>query len=131
MADSNVRRLKKKYAANIEAEIFTINTEINEIIPKIQDLDIKTIRHLDLENIKRLRNSIQDLKRMVNALNTHYRRILEDNSNPNPYKAMIESEDKEHLLIVDPHRLHLAQICDDEEVVNANIVTDIFPVIKQ
>ena len=62
MGTSNIGKLRKELARIIEAEIFTINTELSNLQTNIPQIRFKELKHLDMSDLKRLRREIQNLQ---------------------------------------------------------------------
>ena len=78
MSSSNIRMIRKKYAQGVKDEIFTINTEVDEAISKIRDFDYNALKYMNIEDLKGLRQSIHQLKGMINTVNVRFDHIAAD-----------------------------------------------------
>jgi len=111
MANSNVKKLRKKYAADISDEIATINHELESQYNTLKGFDYKSLRVLDLKQLKNLRNEIQYLKSKIERINTLYAIIVSDKLRW-PQVGIPDGNGK--IIAVDSHRLHIAQVTDQE-----------------
>lgn len=69
MGNSNQKILRKKFAQECADEIFTINTEIDNITERLKNIDYKNLTKLNLSDLKRIRQELQHLKRNINRVN--------------------------------------------------------------
>jgi len=59
MANSTKRDYRKKIAKDLEDEILTINTEIENLVNSVKVVNFKELRRLNIAELKNIRQTIQ------------------------------------------------------------------------
>lgn len=78
MPSSNQKILRKKVAAKVEAEITTVNVDIEEFYQKFKEVDFKTLHSLSYDRLKSIREDIQWLLPRMNKLRINLENIGKD-----------------------------------------------------
>jgi len=94
---SNQKKLRKKVAAKLEDEIFTINTDVELLHGKIKQLNFKELHSLSYDHLKSIREEISwiiprlnNLNNIVNNIEKGHGRII-DLTEENLPKVVIAS----------------------------------------
>lgn len=106
MGNSNAKILRKKLASKIEDELFTINTEIENLKSlEISAENLKKLKRLNYDDLVRLRGNIQSISHTVDRA----KRTLNNISRVDYWDDVIEKteedEDELNTLIVDKNTI--------------------------
>lgn len=82
MSNSNAKLYKKKLAHLIEDEYFTIQTEFENLTSDLPNLELSTLKRVELNSLKEFRKEVQELAKSVKRV-----KYLADNLKTNklPY----------------------------------------------
>jgi regulator of replication initiation timing len=76
---SHVSKLRRKVAKLIEAEILTINIEIESMKEKLLEIKFPDLKVHNLDRLKDLRTNISSLKSSINHTNNTIKKLIENN----------------------------------------------------
>jgi len=97
MGESNARKLRKQIAKNVVDERFTIQTELDNLTTKINEVDLKSLKKLSYHDLRLLREAIQAIGFKIKDAN--YR--IDNISTCRDFSQVIEGEDGERILFPD------------------------------
>lgn len=90
MSNSVRAKIRKKLARELEDEIITVNSELLGLTNKIPSFDYKTLKRIDLEKLRELRESLQNINRMIKKVNNNF------DSLGKPYYGSVSVHDEEN-----------------------------------
>lgn len=99
MSNSNAKLYKKKLTNLIEDEYFTIQTEFENLTSDLPNLELSTLKRVELNSLKEFRKEVQELARIVKRV-----KYLADNLKTNklPYGTYnIEQINGQEILVSD------------------------------
>lgn len=99
MSNSNAKLYKKKLAQLIEDEYFTIQTEFENLTSDLPNLELSSLKRVELNSLKEFRKEVQELARIVKRV-----KYLADNLKTNklPYGTYnIEQINGQEILVSD------------------------------
>lgn len=73
--NSNAKIQRKQKAATINDELFTVQTEIDNLQLKLNSLDVSKLKTLSLNELTYFRNKIQRVQILVRDLNSSIKNI--------------------------------------------------------
>jgi hypothetical protein len=73
--NSNAKIQRKQKAATIADELFTVQTEIDNLQLKLNSLDVSKLKTLSLNELTYFRNKIQRVQILVRDLNSSIKNI--------------------------------------------------------
>lgn len=74
---SNARDLRKKVAKEVEAEIFSIQTQLNNMQLSLESMDYKQLKQLSYSNLRSIRSELQNLEYKIKNTNRAIKNISE------------------------------------------------------
>lgn len=99
MSNSNAKLYKKKLVQLVEDEYFTIQTEFENLTSDLPNLELSTLKKVELNSLKEFRKEVQELARIVKRV-----KYLAENlkSNKMPYGTYsIEYVNGQEILVSD------------------------------
>lgn len=68
MSNSNAKLYKKKLINLIEDEYFTLQTEFENLTSDLPNLELSTLKRVELNSLKEFRKEVQELAKAVNRV---------------------------------------------------------------
>jgi hypothetical protein len=104
MSNSVRAKIRKKLARELEDEITTVNSELLDLTTKIPNFDYKTLKRVDLEKLRELREGLQNINRIIKKVKSNFESLEK------PYYGSVsvhsEENDGQPILSVSSRRLN-------------------------
>ena len=105
MSDSNARILRKKYARMIVDEIFTINTELEQLSVRLKNTDYRSLKVLDYDQLKNIRGSLQNIHSNIRSTDDMIDRFLQARGEKYSNRIVLSpQEGEEQEILIDEFR---------------------------